>query len=387
MLNIFRSPKKQEVTQDESSLLVKQFNGLNIQVYGTYEEPLFKAKDIGDLLEIKNIRDTMSSLDDQCKTKLNVGNADVGNKSDTWFLTEDGLYEILFISRKPIAKQFKVWIRNIIKEIRLKGKYDLQEQLKLQEQKEIEYKQLLQQKDQELIKYKEKTYEEIEKNGHVYVIKTDGGTKVGKTKDTVNKRIKGLQTGNVHDIEVFLDFPTSNPDLLEKCAHYILDRYRCNSNREFFDCDLNYIKTVVEICGNVLDTLKSTYQHISKEELVEKLRNCDVEVDVDGINECEYHSDDEYRGNNFYNWLEENVIYKQDSILQAKHIFDLIGTSLNTKFSNKKKPQLKAEVQKWIKEKHPTINHKYQDNNSFNNTKYRGWLHLAITDDTDSVDL
>jgi prophage antirepressor-like protein len=63
MLNIFKSPKKpvvQTVHKDETSLLVKQFNGLNIQVYGTYEEPLFKAKDIGDLLDIKNIRDTVS---------------------------------------------------------------------------------------------------------------------------------------------------------------------------------------------------------------------------------------------------------------------------------------------------------------------------------------
>jgi hypothetical protein len=28
------------INQDEKSLLVKQFNGVNIQVYGTYEESL-----------------------------------------------------------------------------------------------------------------------------------------------------------------------------------------------------------------------------------------------------------------------------------------------------------------------------------------------------------
>ena len=50
-------------TKDETRLLVKQFNGLDIQVYGTYEEPLFTAKDVGDLLEIKNIRDAISNLD------------------------------------------------------------------------------------------------------------------------------------------------------------------------------------------------------------------------------------------------------------------------------------------------------------------------------------
>ena len=170
---------------NSDNLLIKQFNGLNIQVYGTYEEPLFKAKDIGDLLGIKNIRDTLTSLDEQCKIKVNVGNTDVGNNSDTWFLTEDGLYELLFISRKSIAKQFKVWIRNIIKQNRLKGKYDLEEKLK---QKELEYEKQIEETQRELHLYKQKTYEEIEKTGHVYIIRTDGGYKVGKTKDINNKQ-------------------------------------------------------------------------------------------------------------------------------------------------------------------------------------------------------
>jgi prophage antirepressor-like protein len=272
MLNIFKSPKKETpIVRDETSLLVKQFNGLNIQVYGTFEEPLFKAKDIGDLLGIEQIRKTIQNLDDEDKV-LQPGNTITGLK-DQWFLTENGLYEVLFVSRKPIAKQFKQWIKQIIKEIRLKGKYDLEEKLK-------EHQQLLQAKEQELLKYKEKTYEEIEKTGHLYVIKTDGGTKVGKTKDCVSKRIKGLQTGNVNNIEIILDFPTSNSDLLEKCVHYILDRYRCNSNREFFDCDVNYIKTIVNVCGTVIDTLKSSYQHISQEELVSKLKDHDIDLEL-----------------------------------------------------------------------------------------------------------
>ena len=318
MLNIFKSPKKQEIlTQDESSLLVKQFNGLNIQVYGTYEEPLFKAKDIGDLLEIRNVRDTVASLDDSCKVKCNVGNADVGNASNTWYLTEYGLYELLFISRKPIGKQFKIWIRNIIKEIRLKGKYEIQQQLKLKEQKELEYQKLLHAKEQELLKYKEKTYEAIEKTGHIYVMKTDaqGAYKVGKTKDLVSKRVKGLQTGNVNDIEVLLDFQTSNADLIEKCVHYILDRYRCNSNREFFDCNINYIKIIVETCGNVIDTLKSTYQHISIDELVDKLKCNGADLDVQSKDDIEdinsmFVTQHLIKGGEFVKWTELYDRYK-----------------------------------------------------------------------------
>lgn len=33
--------------QEENSLMIKQFEELNVPIYGTYEEPLFKAKDIG----------------------------------------------------------------------------------------------------------------------------------------------------------------------------------------------------------------------------------------------------------------------------------------------------------------------------------------------------
>ena len=33
-----------------------------------------------------------------------------GQNRDMWFLTEDGLYEVLMQSRKPIAKQFKMLV-------------------------------------------------------------------------------------------------------------------------------------------------------------------------------------------------------------------------------------------------------------------------------------
>lgn len=38
-------------------------------------------------------------------------------------MTEDGLYEVLMTSRKPIAKQFKKEVKKILKEIRLTGGY------------------------------------------------------------------------------------------------------------------------------------------------------------------------------------------------------------------------------------------------------------------------
>lgn len=85
--------------------LVKVINrstllGREIDVYGTTEEPLFKAKDVAEWLELTNVTDMVSRIDEEELTKFNLGS----RQGETWFLTEDGLYEVLMQSRKPIAK-------------------------------------------------------------------------------------------------------------------------------------------------------------------------------------------------------------------------------------------------------------------------------------------
>ena len=46
------------------------------------------------------------------------------------YLTEIGLYRLLGMSRKPIARKFQKWVANVIKEIRLNNKYELECQIK-----------------------------------------------------------------------------------------------------------------------------------------------------------------------------------------------------------------------------------------------------------------
>ncbi|ARR74937.1 hypothetical protein SAGO17_0017 [Mimivirus AB-566-O17] len=58
-----------------NNLLMSEFNNNNVTIYGTWEEPLFKAKDIGDMLGIEKITKTMSSFDD---TKKNLVSAPSG---------------------------------------------------------------------------------------------------------------------------------------------------------------------------------------------------------------------------------------------------------------------------------------------------------------------
>lgn len=46
-----------------------------------------------------------------------------GGNQQVWFLTEGGLYEVLMQSRKPIAKQFKKGVKQILHEVRTTGGY------------------------------------------------------------------------------------------------------------------------------------------------------------------------------------------------------------------------------------------------------------------------
>ena len=379
---MFKSNNKQtvEIITNESSLMVKQFENLNITIYGSYEEPLFKAKDIGELLEMKNIREVIKNFNNKQK---GVSLTDTpGGKQEVTFLTEQGLYKVLMKSRKPIAEQFQDWVCEVVEEIRKRGKYDLEEQLKLKDietQRLLEEKELqLQEKELELIKYKEKVYEEIEKTGHIYVIKTDGGTKVGKTKDAVKKRIKGLQTGNMNDIQVLLDFKTSNADLLERTVHYILDRYRCNSNREFFDCDVDFIKTVVETIGKVIDTLKSCYQQITKEQILTKLSENGIKINLEINSETGSEKtfvNEEKEESELYNWLNNNIELDKNGILKLKKICELYldTDTIYPKLSNK----IRLEIESWIKTKFKHLNFQYKDS-YLNGERYRGWCGLKL---------
>jgi prophage antirepressor-like protein len=124
---------------EENSLLIKRFQEHNISFYGTWEDPLFKAKeacfarpasDIGELLEMSNINMTISDFDQDEKVVHNMHT--IRGMQEVNMLTEQGLYKILFISRKPLAKEFQKWVYSIIKEVRLNGSYTMKKQLREQ---------------------------------------------------------------------------------------------------------------------------------------------------------------------------------------------------------------------------------------------------------------
>lgn len=67
----------------------------------------------------------LQTIDEEEKVKITPKQSlgDLVNYKEYNFLTEDGLYEVLMQSRKPIAKQFKKGVKQILHEVRTTGGY------------------------------------------------------------------------------------------------------------------------------------------------------------------------------------------------------------------------------------------------------------------------
>lgn len=104
------------VVIDEREVLGKEF-----KIYGDFENPLFLAKDVANWIEHTDLSRMVNMVDDNEKLKRTLFVS--GQNREMWLLTEDGVYEVLMQSRKPIAKAFKKEVKIILKTIRQNGMY------------------------------------------------------------------------------------------------------------------------------------------------------------------------------------------------------------------------------------------------------------------------
>lgn len=82
-------------------------------------EPMFCLVDICRALEISNPSKVAQRLDDDERTKFELGRA-----GETNFITESGLYAVILRSDKPNAKKFRKWITSeVLPSIRKTGAY------------------------------------------------------------------------------------------------------------------------------------------------------------------------------------------------------------------------------------------------------------------------
>jgi P4 family phage/plasmid primase-like protien len=160
--------------------------------------------------------------------------------------------------------------------------------------------------------------------------------------------IKGEDTALWRRIRV-IDFPSRFVDDPKEHGEYKIDRTLPSRMRE----DISWRQTFINI-------LIDYYYRDVKEPFEVQMKT------------------NEYRqeNNDFYNWLEENIIYKQGSILKLQ---DTIEIYIGKKIGTRQLGKYRKEIEKYIKEKYHIHNIEWEYKQFWlGDIKYKGWQNLEI---------
>lgn len=111
------------MTKEMTIVDQREILGKNFRIYGDLENPKFLARDVAEWIDYDSskVGQLLSTIDEDEKETSPIFYS--GQVRNMWFLTEDGLYEVLMQSHKPNAKKFKKQVKIILKSIRKHGAY------------------------------------------------------------------------------------------------------------------------------------------------------------------------------------------------------------------------------------------------------------------------
>lgn len=119
------------------------FEGHQVEVFELNGEVMFNPYHVGECLEMATgtVKDHMSRMNR--KQVVKVKNSDVGltdfrklNNAGENFLTESGVYKLVFKSRKPNAERFTDWVTDeVLPTLRKTGTYEIPKQEKPKKEK------------------------------------------------------------------------------------------------------------------------------------------------------------------------------------------------------------------------------------------------------------
>lgn len=107
------------------------FENKQVEVFEWKGKVLFNPKHVGECLGIKNVNDNISRMNSKQVIKLtnsNIGISDFRKLHNTGenFLTESGVYKLIFKSHKSEAEKFQDWVTDeVLPLIRKNGSYQL----------------------------------------------------------------------------------------------------------------------------------------------------------------------------------------------------------------------------------------------------------------------
>lgn len=132
------------------------FEKNNIRVIGSYNEPWFVAKDICDILQLKDVSNAILNIPDNWKGTKVIST--LGGNQDMRIINEAGLYKLIMRSNKPNAQKFQeVVCEDILPSLRKKGEYKIQSII--DKNKELEEEKLRIEQDNKMLEDDNKALE------------------------------------------------------------------------------------------------------------------------------------------------------------------------------------------------------------------------------------
>lgn len=304
--------------------------------------PWFKGKEVAVILGYKDVKQVLQdkvsvnykkNLKELCggENHLHLSY----NELKCIFISEPGLYELIFSSKLVIAKKIKQWVfEEVLPEIRKKGEYKLKQDLvNTTRQLSVEFEEKLKIKENEIKKLESKnlrikmfvdtTTMKNSKDEWIYIATTDQYAqrnlfKIGST-TRLSKRIGAYQTGRVKEDKyyyVWVEKCYNSKDLDKHIQHLLY--YFKQKNTEMYNIhfdDLieiiefiieNYDKSVEFIMKFIKERLENSFSKEPKQ-----LEPLIIKEDDDKLNNK--HDD------KLNNKMDDNLNNKMDDNLNDKH--------------------------------------------------------------------
>ncbi|EGT3829012.1 TPA: hypothetical protein KR288_002712 [Clostridioides difficile] len=107
------------------------FEGKEVEIFELDGKILFNPKHVAECLEIKNVNENLRNMNKKQVIKLTnskIGDADFRKLHNTGenFLTESGVYKLIFASKKKKAEKFQDWVTDeVLPNIRKHGSFSI----------------------------------------------------------------------------------------------------------------------------------------------------------------------------------------------------------------------------------------------------------------------
>lgn len=214
------SPK--EIILNDSNCIVKAFENNNIEIIK--QEPntyLFRANDIGKILELSNIRVSIQNYD-ETERVVRIAYDQNNRAQETIFLTSHGVYRLLYNSKKEIAKKFRKWVGKILDDIIFTNNKILEKQL-VEKETELQLKIIDHEYDIKITKHKV-FLDKMRNKNCIYIGEiTKELIKIGSSQDIFDRKYDLIDTfGNILFLDVFEtnDFRDIEQNILHKLEKY-----------------------------------------------------------------------------------------------------------------------------------------------------------------------